>query len=478
MSATTPICKIVSVPGQKGNPGDDGADGVDGLDASSVLGVGFTMPAFNADTPSLLMDSSEWMVPGQNVYVGLAGTMRVQSKADATHAVLRNLEDGISYTENVPPGTVIASGQRVSPGGLQGPTGATPASTLDDLSPTTAKGQILVDDGVNAPLASLVAHGPGADGEYLKWDAVSADGTTGENPWPASAADNRLVRFDGVTGRKTKNGVMAETDSGDFQVSTGNAKGTNAVDLQTQRSNVAMVASGTRAAVSGGSDNTGGGNNATIPGGFANTTAANFATVGGGSSNLANAQGATVPGGESNVASGIDSIATGAQCQATGPYTQASGLQAAANVHGMKSHNAGVFAALADSNTIDLILRNVTTNATPTALFCDGSSVKITPSGGQTFVFQGSVTAVRGDVAGIGDSAGWTFTGLLACFYTPVLVAACVPVLVAASAGAAAWAVTVTVVGADLVITVTGQAAPANIRWRCDIRFNVAGWLP
>jgi hypothetical protein len=143
----------------------------------------------------------------------------------------------------------------------------------------------------------------------------------------------------------------------------------------------------------------------------------------------------------------------------------------------MKSHSAGFFAKLADANTVDVVLRNLTTDATPTALFLDGSAVKITPSGGQTIYFRGSVVGVRGDVGGLGDSAAWTFEGLLACFFAPVLVAAVTPALVAASPGAATWALTVTIVGADLVLTVTGQVG-ANIRWHSDLRFNVAGWLP
>lgn len=89
------------------------------------------MPALGADTPSLLATSSQWMAIGQLVYVTNAGWMRVTSKADTTHAVLNNAETaGGAYAENVAPATVIAAGQQVSPGGLQGPSGAVAGGAL------------------------------------------------------------------------------------------------------------------------------------------------------------------------------------------------------------------------------------------------------------------------------------------------------------------------------------------------------------
>lgn len=125
------LCVAVEVPGPAGAAGAAGAAGTNGSNAFSTLTDGFTMPALGADTPSLLASSSLWMGLGQLVYTTNAGWMRVISKADSTHVVLRNAETaGGEYAENVAAGTAVAAGQQVSPGGLQGPGGATSAGAL------------------------------------------------------------------------------------------------------------------------------------------------------------------------------------------------------------------------------------------------------------------------------------------------------------------------------------------------------------
>jgi hypothetical protein len=101
-------------------PGPQGASGNNGSNAFSEITDGFNMPGIGADTSSLLVTNSQWMTPNQVVYVENAGYMRVQSKADSTHVVLRNL----GYTGNSAPATPIAGGQDVSPGGLSGTNGA------------------------------------------------------------------------------------------------------------------------------------------------------------------------------------------------------------------------------------------------------------------------------------------------------------------------------------------------------------------
>ena len=105
----------------------------------------------------------------------------------------------------------------------------------------------------------------------------------------------------------------------DSTATGGNARGANAVDWQTSRSNAVMVASGTYSVVAGGSSNratnqyafSGGGNNnlnsgyiATLIGGNSQTASGTYSVVGGGFSNNANTDYATVVGGQSNTAQG------------------------------------------------------------------------------------------------------------------------------------------------------------------------------
>lgn len=115
----------------------------------------------------------------------------------------------------------------------------------------------------------------------------------------------------------------------------GNTRGSLANDLQRQRSNVAMVASGAKATISGGYNNTasgpyntiggGNGNNAagstngfgnTISGGGYNVAGAlgiDYATVGGGFSNDATATATFIGGGKANTASSNYSTVGGGQ---------------------------------------------------------------------------------------------------------------------------------------------------------------------
>jgi hypothetical protein len=105
----------------------------------------------------------------------------------------------------------------------------------------------------------------------------------------------------------------------DSTATGGNARGANAVDWQTSRSNAVMVASGAYSVVAGGNSNratnqyafSGGGNNnlnsgyiATLTGGNSQTTSGTYSTVVGGFSNNANSDYSTVVSGQSNTAQG------------------------------------------------------------------------------------------------------------------------------------------------------------------------------
>jgi hypothetical protein len=80
----------------------------------------------------------------------------------------------------------------------------------------------------------------------------------------------------------------------------GNARGTNAVDLQQSRSANTMVASGAGATISGGTSNTASGNGSTVVGGSGNVASG----------------GSSVAGGVNCTASGDDSVALGSNSQA------------------------------------------------------------------------------------------------------------------------------------------------------------------
>lgn len=123
----------VQVAGPQGDAGEDGADGTDGVDAFTTANS-FVMPAELANV-TVTVVSSAWMGIGQVVFAaggGFVGYFSVVSKADTTHAVLKNLEDTSTgaYLSNSPPATVFPALTTIQPGGIQGPSDATPATAL------------------------------------------------------------------------------------------------------------------------------------------------------------------------------------------------------------------------------------------------------------------------------------------------------------------------------------------------------------
>lgn len=449
---------------------------VDGINAFTVillddLNPAVNIPAFD-DEATIAVENSDWMAEGQILYIQYAGYFEVIEIIDTEHVKVENL----GYPGNANGSGQFTVGAHVVAAGLQGPagpagaTGATGATGSQGVPgpagseanfPTDSKGQIMVDTGTT-PSPDVVALNAGSDGQVIAYDATTTEGIIPTTILPNTGTDNAILRQNGATGKPVpgQTSLMSVSDQGNLQAIGGNARDATATDLQTQRTAATQVASAANSTIAGGRNNTGSGIDSAI---------------GGGKDSVASGQAASIPGGDSNQA-GNYALAAGRQCLATGDYCVATGFQSAANAHGMRAHSGGVFATYTDANIIDVVLRNSTTDATPTALFMDGASVKITPSGGQAIGFRGTVVGVKDN----GECAFWSIQGLVAT--GPTLVAAVTSVVIAASATiTGTWGqaanVTVTVVGADLVITVTGAAA-SNIRWHCDLRFNVAGWIP
>jgi hypothetical protein len=101
--------------GTAGTPGTSGA----ALSAYDALASPFTMPAVSG-TVTITIGNTAWISANQIIYIATAGYLQVSAISSATQVLVTNL----NYPGNATAGTVIASGSRVSPGGLQGPPGA------------------------------------------------------------------------------------------------------------------------------------------------------------------------------------------------------------------------------------------------------------------------------------------------------------------------------------------------------------------
>jgi hypothetical protein len=237
------------------------------------------------------------------------------------------------------PGTNGADGAdgaagAVGPAGAAGATGAAGSLSgvlggdLKGSAPNplillaNSKGTIIAGDGTDAK--TLTA---GAQGFQLSADSAQTLGVIWSKTQPITGdslvADNRVARLDGSTGlpvpmqssglEVNDNGALTSVGSG------GNARGTDATDLQVTRALVTQVASGARAVIVGGQANTASGADSVQTGGTTNASAGTGSFGGGGSGNSAANQYSIVVGGLNNsstqdnavVVGGEDNIASG-----------------------------------------------------------------------------------------------------------------------------------------------------------------------
>lgn len=141
----TPRCcptEVVDIPGPQGDPGADGTNGTDGTDSTSLLTTSFTQPASGSNVSIVI--PSKWMGVGQVIFGETGGYYQVISKADTTHAVIKNL----GYTGNASPGATISAGARFSPGGIKGTDGSGAgsafliANNLSEGTPNTMRSNL------------------------------------------------------------------------------------------------------------------------------------------------------------------------------------------------------------------------------------------------------------------------------------------------------------------------------------------------
>lgn len=198
-----PVCPDTiqaQVPGPGGGKGDKGDDGVDGRNAWTLTNFGFTMPNAGVEVHIQTVDSG-WMALGMVVYVTSAGYFTVTDTAYNAPGITN-----LDYPGNTAGGTPIATGQLVVPAGLRGVAGSSGTSTLNSISPTTTKGDLIIDNGATSPIASDVRHAAGANGTRLVADSTQADGWRNDKVDLSLSIEvkNALAIANGGTGATTQ----------------------------------------------------------------------------------------------------------------------------------------------------------------------------------------------------------------------------------------------------------------------------------
>lgn len=302
-----------------------------------------------------------------------------------------------------------------------------------------------------------------ASGNFSVIGGGSSNRASGQNSIVAGGAFNSASGNAG-----TVSGGFGNTATPDFVAICG---GQN--NLASSGSEHAFIGGGLANVISLGTHNT-------VSGGNANSISnGGYGVVAGGRSNLINTakQYGTVSGGFSNTAQGVGSVvAGGIQNRADTDFSMAFGKSSITRTTGELAHCAGGFVGNGDAARRYLILCTKTNSATGVILTADGT-VTVANNGLRldrdgAIVFSGQVVA-RIESGGINQSAAWEIRGSahrVAAAASSALIGVPTVTQTGVSAGAASWAVVVSVDAATdtVTISVIGEASKI-IRWACSL---------
>jgi len=293
-------------------------------------------------------------------------------------------------------GSAFANGQPVRFTALTGGAGLNTTTNYYVINVSGATFQVSTSFGGGASLFTTDI----TAGTLVNGHSVSTNVTLSEN---TTATNSDLV----LTPKGTGAFILGPKPDG--TATGGNARGANAVDLQTALRTVAnQVASGANSFIGSGRRNRASGADAIVVGGSLNTASGSDSPIiVGGSENVADGgNGATVVGGYKNKASGGFSSFVGAGGHYSGSNVgnTASGSFSAvlcgtgtlADRFGMQAHANGSFSGTTsgDAQRARFVMRNKTTTNSAVELFLDGSSTRLTIPSGKIFAFTINIAGV------------------------------------------------------------------------------------
>lgn len=289
------------------------------------------------------------------------------------------------------------------------------------------------------------------DGSTLSTNTTAPNATV---PVATIAATNSASDVDVALVSKGTGAILAQVP--DSTSTGGNKRGTNAVDLQMNRTTAAMVASGNYSFVVGSRNSASGTYSAAF--GFNNTASAQSAiAIGNGCSASANG----------SFAAGVSSSANGVNSTAMGNGALTGILQ------GVYAYASGFFAGAGDSQFRMWDIKASTTDATATQLtlagISAGSTSRVLLSNNTAFAFQGVIV---GKQSGSTNCVAWKIEGLIVRGANAASTTLVGTPTITAIDNTAAWGtptVTADTTNGTLKVEVVGSAA-TNIRWTCTLR--------
>ena len=234
------------------------------------------------------------------------------------------------------------------------------------------------------------------------------------------------------------------------------------------------IASGSRSFIGGGNVNAASGVYSVIVGGLNNTASGNYSITAGGRYNVASGSRSSVGGGMNNTASGDRSfIGGGMNNTASGTYSSiVGGSGGIAARYGMSVISSGYFSSVGDAQAGSMILRNITTNATLTEMFSNGSSQVFFLIDNETIGFDAQVVGRRTDIKT--ENCYFTVSGMITRGIGNASVSVVgSPVITVITRPNTNWSVSVdaNTSNGSLRFRVTGETGK-TINWVSSIRFT------
>lgn len=377
------------------------------------------------------------------------GTIFTEAQADSVAnsnsvGVVQSIEDASNFT-------IVYSG-KISI------TSFFTAGSTHYLSTSVAGGLTTSDPGVDEISKPIVIALTTTDAIVVPQRGIEVTGSAGGGD-PSSSGLSGYVYVDDAGDKAV---VADHTD----RVLNGNARGANAVDLQTDRSGAAFVASGANAVICGGQSNnanaqfcvTGGGfsnynsgDYGVIAGGNNNTASAgDYAVVGGGQDNNAQAEFGTVPGGRETFARRKGELAYGG---ATAVEAQATRCVASVKTTDATPTTLG-YTTTAQSNW------NTTTLE-------DTATIPFVTAGTYVMTFRGTVVCMRAETT---NTAGaWEIKGAMKKDSGGTVAFVGTPSVTLIGEDDGALDVTISLAGSDkgALIQATGKASETYV-WACE----------
>lgn len=286
-------------------------------------------------------------------------------------------------------GSAFVSGQPIRFTALTGGTGLNTTTNYFVVNPSGATFQVetSIGGGVVGFTTNITA------GTLLTGHSVSTNVTISEN---TTATNSDLV----LTPKGTGAFILGPKPDG--TATGGNARGTNAVDLQTSRSTATQVASGI-SSFAAGSTNVASGTSS-IAFGISNTSSGSY-TFCVGRNNTASGSDSFIGAGREHVASGQSSVVVGGSAGSSGTGNTSSaisagilsGIRGLADRYAMQSHASGAFANLGDAQRARFVLRCKTTTNSAVEMALDGATTYLGIPSGKVIACTINISGVKSD---------------------------------------------------------------------------------